>query len=393
MQKENEDKAIRGYGNRKKRYRRTRNLLVLAVFLIVIIVGIVILYGILNRSYHEYKVIKSTELKGETDTGFISYGSSVVKYGKDGAIAYNKEGKIIWNCAYNMADPITDVCGKYIVIGDRGAKQIRVFDNKGAAGEYTTEFNIVKVEVAHQGVVAALMEEGDSNHIKLYDLDGHRLVEMKKSVKDDKFGYPLDISLSNDGTKLAISCLAVNQNDVFSRVGFYNFGGVGKNDANRYVGGYNSDKGVIASRVEFINNDTVCIYKNNGFDLYSMKEIPKRIKQITTKGKIKSILYNSKYAGFVTDADSKSDKKLVLYNLSGKCILDKKISLDYKNIFLTKDEVILHDNLTCNIIRLNGKLKFNKTFDRNITAIYPINNLDQYYLVNDSKLSDIQLGD
>jgi len=393
MQRENEDKSARGYAIRKKRYKRTRILLVLILLLVVAAIGVMALYSIYNRSYHGYKVIKSTDIKGETTVGYLSFGSSIIKYGKDGAIAYKQDGKVQWNCSYNMSDPVVDVCDNYVVIADRGNKQIRVISSKGKVDEYSSEFNIVKVEVAGQGVVAALMEEGNSNYIKLYDLEGNVLAEKKTGVKEKDSGYPMDISLSNDGTKLAVSYMSITDNEIISRFGFYNFSDVGKNHSDQYVGGFNCEKGSIATRIEFVNNDTVCVYKNSGFELYKVKEIPKLIKKIPIKEKIKSIIYNSLYTGVVTEANSESDKNLLLYNLSGKCILDKQIKLNYKKIFLINKELILYDDLTCNIIRVSGKLKFNYTFDGDITDIYPINNLDRYYLVSESKISSVQLKD
>jgi hypothetical protein len=44
-------------------------------------------------------------------------------------------------------------------------------------------------------------------------------------------------------------------------------------------------------------------------------------------------------------------------------------------------------------MKMDGRVKFKDTFESSITAFYPINNLDRYYLVSEEKLSDIQLLD
>ncbi len=388
-----EDKSVRGYASRKRQYKRIRNLMIIIVILALIVIGAIVAYSIYNRNYHGYKVTNTSEIKGETTKGFLGYGNSMLKYGKDGAIAYDKDGKTLWNCAYEMSDPVADICGEYVVIGDRRNKQVRVINGKGNAVSYTTDFNIIKAEVSEHGVTAILMEEGDNNYIKIYNLKGNVLADIKTNVKSKDDGYPLDISLSNDGTKLVISLLVILDGQEFTRIGFYNFGEVGQNATDNIVGGFNSDKGVIASRVEFVNNETVCVYKNNGFDIYNVKEKPKLVKSITTKSAIKSILYNSKYTGIVTEANSKSAKKLLLYNLSGKTVLEHDIDLEYKKILLRNDEIILYDERNCFIIRKNGKLKFKYTFKGDITDLYPINKFGRYYLVSDTKLSVIELKD
>lgn len=391
MDRENEDKSVRDFAKRKKRYRRTRNMLIVLLLLAVSVIGVLVIYSINNRSYHGYKEIHSKELKGETTIGFLNFGSSVVKYGKDGVIAYNKEGKVQWNSAYNMSDPVADSCEDYVVVADRGNKQVRVFDKKGSVAKYSSEYNILKVEVANQGVVAILMEEGNYNHIRLYDLEGNVLAERVNSVKAEDGGYPLDISLSSDGKKLAVSYLSLTKNKEYSRVGFYNFGEVGKNKDNRYVGGFNTKEGVIATRIEFVNNDTVCVFKNDGLELYRLKELPQKVKDIPIKNTIKSILYNKKYCAIVTQAEGVTDKRLLLFNLDGETVLDKELDFEYKKIFLSYNEVIAFDDLNCNIIRKNGKVKFRYKFDGSITDLYPINGNDRYYLVNANKLSVIEL--
>ncbi len=390
MERENEDKSVRGYASRKRHYKRTRNLLILILLVVVVIIGIIVTWSIYNRNYHNYKVVKSIQVKGETTVGYLNYGSYIVKYGKNGAIAYNRDGKVQWNSSYNMSDPVANVCDKYIVIADRGNKQVRVFNAKGSVGQYSTEYSIIKVEVGNQGVVGALMEEGDNNYIKLYSIEGRELAKIKTSVKDKDTGYPVDFSLSDDAKKIVVSFLAISGNDVFSRVGFFNFGEVGKNYTNRMVGGFNSNKGTIASRVEFIGNNTVGIYKNNGFEIYAMKEIPKLVKKVETKSKIKSIFHNKEYTGIVTEPDSKSDMKLLLYNLSGKQVLNKQIKLDYKKLYMIHDEVIFYDSRTCNIIRRNGKNKFKHTFDGDISGVYPID-MNHYYLLSETKISIVRL--
>lgn len=54
--------------------------------------------------------------------------------------------------------PIVDVCGDYLAIADKNSNTIYIFNKKGKVGEVNTSYPIIKIEVAQQGVVAALLE-------------------------------------------------------------------------------------------------------------------------------------------------------------------------------------------------------------------------------------------
>lgn len=388
MAKANDGQTLREYGSRKKRVKRNRRIIIGLLFIILLVVGGFYLFSLYNRDYQNYEVVKTTEITGENAVGFLDYGNAVVKYSKDGAVAISKDGELLWNGSYQMSEPIADICEKYVVIADKGGKSIHIFNNKGKAGNFSTNYDIIKVEVAAQGVVAVLMENGDDNHIILYDVDGTILGEKYTTVSGA--GYPMDISLSMNGEKLAVSYLSVNKGKLISTVAFFNFGEVGKNYTDRFVGGYKFEDRIIP-RVVFLNNDTVCAYKDNGFILCAIPEIPKILHEETLEGNIKSIVHNDKYTGVVMEAEETKPQKLLLYDLSGKKLLDKSLDFDYDKIVLSENEIILHNHISCLILKLNGNDKFRYTFEGNIAAFYPINDLDRYFLVNEDSVSQIAL--
>ena len=110
-----------------------------------------------------------------------------------------------------------------------------------------------------------------------------------------------------------------------------------------------------------------------------------------TEGKIKSVLHNAKYSGLVLQNDDDKEKTLLLYDLNGNKVLDMKFDFDYKSIYLSGDEIIMHDDLTCVIYKTDGKEKFRYTFTTNISALYPINHFDRYFMVNPQEILTIQL--
>lgn len=396
MAKEIEDK--KDYRNRKKRYKRRRNFIIFTLLVIIASIGAVYIYRLKNKSYQSCKVMNTYTVKGNQTSGYLKFGSNIVRYNKDGAEAVDKSGKVLWNGSYNMSDPIADTCGNYVMIADRGGKLIHIYDEKGKDKSITTIYNILKAKVASQGVVAALMEENDKNYIKLYYSDDSAASEDNKDnvLVDsmshvDTEGYPLDIALSEDGRKLVVVYMTMNTGKMICNIGFYNFGGVGQNQIDNWVGGYKTKSSIIVPEVTFLNNNTVCAYKDDGFALYSMAEKPKRIKEVTLKRKIESVLHNESYTGLVLEKTENEPRKLLIYNLSGSKVLDKNLDFDYNSIKLFGDEIVMHNDTSSLILKINGKVKFHHTFDENIVDLYPINNLDRYFLANDKKISEVLL--
>ncbi len=388
MAKDSEGQSVRDYGERKKRIKRRRNLVIGIAIIALLVGGSIYIYNLYNKNYNGFEVLKTMDNQVENGAQYLRYGSGVLKYSKDGATAIDKEGKLKWNGSYEMKQPIADVCGNYAVVADQGGTSIQIFDEKGIAGSISTVYNIIKVEVANQGVVYALQEAEGQNYIFLYDIDGTVLGEKVTSMSDD--GYPIDISISDDGLKLITSYLTVNTGEMTGIASFYNFGEVGQNWIDNLVGGFKFE-GIIAPRVFFSNNDTACVFKENGFMLIEYSEMPKVIKEISFENKIESILHSDKYVGVVLDAGEAGYSELVIYNLKGDKVLDKKLDFDYREINLEGEEIIMYDNVSCIVMKMNGTVKFSHTFDSNIVALYPINDLDQYYYVSDKEIAQISL--
>ena len=96
----------------------------------------------------------------------------------------------------------------------------------------------MKATVSAQGVAAVILEDPTASYIYFYRKDGTEIQLYMKGILGGEIGYPLDISLSPDGTMLMGSYVYVEGGVLRNRVAFYNFSEVGKNALNRFVGGF-----------------------------------------------------------------------------------------------------------------------------------------------------------
>lgn len=136
--------------------------------------------------------------------GYESFGNNVLKVTRDGASYIDNKGKTIWTESYEMKNPIVSVMGDYAAIADRQSNSIYICNTDGTQGSATTVLPVSKVAVSGTGVVAAVMEDASSSYINFFRKDGTPLdVQIKTNMGGN--GYPLDISLSGDGTQLIAS--------------------------------------------------------------------------------------------------------------------------------------------------------------------------------------------
>lgn len=234
---------------------------------------------VLLQKYHKYttyKIIESTNIKGGASSKYIPFGDYVIKYSYDG-IAYIKDKETVWEEAYEMKQPIIDVCDDYVAIADKNTNDIFIYNDKGRQGQVSVSYPIVKLEVAKQGVVAALLEDKTSNYIEVYDKEGKQLVSHKSII--DENGYPINFSMSDDGERMAVSYLTVKNGSFENKIQFYDFSNSGKNIENRMVKEFSGYGETIVPTISYVSNSQVVAIGEDIVSIYKVgnKDITKRI--------------------------------------------------------------------------------------------------------------------
>ncbi len=386
-----ERKELRSYEIRKRKHKKKVITIVIIAILTMLAGAAFFIYHLLHKNYTGYQVLHTTERIDSSTSKYLSYGTGILRYSRDGAMAMDGAGNLLWNGAYDMKDPIIDICGKYVAVSDRGHETIQVYNGEGGVSTINVLNPILKVEVANQGVVAVLMDGAGENYITLYSLEGKALVGIGTTVPEH--GVPVDISLSDDGKKLVTSYVSIKNGTMENKVTFYNFDEVGQNYNWRIVASFDYGQSLVPN-VEFIDNDKVCVFADNKFDIYAMEEIPKLTSEVTLPSEISSVFYNENNVGFSLinkDEDGDAPFRILVYDLNGKVQLDKNLNLEHANIELYGDELIIHSGAEWKIWRLNGGVKLNYTFEGNVSYIFPANNLDRYVVIDDQNIREVTL--
>lgn len=375
----------------KSREDKSRNLKIKVITIIGIVCALLLAIYLfcVYRTYNNYKVRKTIKIETGTNSQYQAFGEFVVKYSNDG-ISYINETETIWNEAYEMKSPIVDVCGDYLAIADKNSNTIYIFNKKGKVGEVNTSYPIIKIEVAQQGVVAALLEEASANYIELYDKEGNLIVSHKSLLSEN--GFPLSFSISNDGEKMMTSYLSIKEGSTENQVIFYNFSNVGKDEVDRVVGTFNQYGETIVPAVYFVSNEDAIAIGDNVLTIYKMKEKPTIRKEIKFDKEIQKVFYNEKYVGLIFE-NSKGDTpyKMEVYSLSGEKIMSKEIEMNLDHVKFAGKNVLMYDDVTCELISLKGVVKFKHVFTKQLDAIVPMESTNTFLLMTKNKIEEISL--
>lgn len=378
--------------NRIKRHKKQKLIIITAVVAVLAIVSVSLIHAYFNRTYNSYKVEKAIKGSVSGDAQYFPYQGNVLKVSKDGVSAYTPSGNILFNGSYEMRNPSVDICGDYVAVADIGGYSVYVFDGKNSGKKLTMTLPILQVQVAKQGVIAVLMQDKDTNVIRMYNTESSiqdKLVETLTNV--NKNGFPINIALSDDGKKMVTNYVAITNGVINSKVTFYSFSEVGQNEVNRMVGARDYGNKIV-SDVVFMGNDTVCVFTETGFDLFEMPEKNEEIAQVAFNRNLKSVFHTDSYIGVVLeDTSSKNQNELSIYGTNGKQVYKGNIDFEYEAVTMSGKEIIFVSEEEGHILKLNGVQKYNDTFKTTVTAILPISGNDKYFLIDNNNVNVIKL--
>lgn len=359
----------------RKVYRKVRRRRLIVVSLLLILLGAGVygwFYYQRNYEYSSYETAWTADMNEGSLVGYESFGNNVLKVTRDGASYIDNKGKTIWTESYEMKNPIVSVNGDYAAIADRQSNRIYICNTDGTQGRATTVLPITKVAVSGTGIVIAVLEDSLSSYILFYRKDGTVLdASIKTYMGGD--GYPLDISLSDNGTQLMASYVFIQNGELRNRVVFYDFSEIGKNIPNRLVGGFDEQfQGTIVGEVQYMAAPYSCAFSGSGLTFFSSKNIasPELIAQVTVEEEIQSVFHSDEYAGVIVKNNSgEYANRMEIYKKSGELVMKRDFTYDYTAVDIDGDLVILYNEDSCKIYNMSGVLKLYASFDFTVSKI------------------------
>ena len=375
-----------------KQKKKVRIIIIISLAILVLagaVIGVYFWQKNKTAPYDSYAVRYTGALNSNAATEYLPYTDGYVKVNRDGAEATNSQGSVVWNVSYNMNQPTASVCGDYVAVGDCGNRTVYIMDGTGAVYTKNVPYPVSEVEVAKAGVAAVRMNDGMNDYIQIIDRAGEVLVDIK--TLQNKDGFPVDIALSEDGTKLVTSYLVMEDGEAGGWLTFYNFGDVGQNYANNLTGIFKFED--VVPQIVFPDNNTLCAFQKDGITLYSIPELPEFIGEVKMPDPILHASYSDKYIAIMTDnTKAGTVSRTRIYDKSCKLVFDRNCTEDFQAITISGKDIVFYNPSSCLILRFDGTVKINTAFsDMSVNEIFPVNGNDKFMLFEDQQVSTIQL--
>lgn len=365
--------------------------IVLGILLLIVVITLLIIQW-KNKVFTESVVASSSAVTIVQGADVKNLDGNVLLYSKDGASCIDPKGNVVWNRTYEIQTPMISICGQVAAIGDYNGRAVYVMDKNGLKGTVNTNLPIRSFCVSENCVVAAVLDDADVTRIYVYDANEDTdtpIVESRATM--DKSGYPVSITLSPNGKLMAISYLYVDSGNMKSSVAFYNFGEVGKNEADNYVSGYDYVN-TIMPYVQFMNSDSAFAVSDDRIVFFQGAERPANIASNLLEEEVQGIYFNENYVGLVfINQSGESAYRLDVYNAAGSKIHSQLFDIEYTDIVFNKDQIIIYNDLDCQICNIKGVDKFTGEFDKSTCLVIPTASVYKYITVTMDSVDTIEL--
>lgn len=359
----------------------------ITVVAVIAAVCLVFLY-VENRSYHSYKVLNTSEQEDVVSTQYVEMDGDILRYSPDGVSVVDSSMNTVWNETYTMQNPIADVNGSRAVIADSEGTSLYICDKKGVTGTVTTSYSIVKVRIAANGMVAAILDNDENTWINFYNSDGSLVAENLTKIDDP--GYPMDVAVSDNGVMM-VTFQYVDGSKTTSYVAFYNYGDVGQNEDDRIVSGYTYEN-VVIPQVECISESQYIALRDDGFSTYQGNQIPKEVKTINVKQEIVSTFFDDQRIGLVFKNNSKdSEYTMEVYSMNGQLKFRKNFNVAYSTIKMSDGNIIMYNSSQICVMNSRGVQKYMGSVDGTIRDFFKIG-WNKYLMVMDNGVSTIKFS-
>ena len=381
------DEDMKDYHKKIWRHRVSVILKYAVVAAVVLLAIFGIRYYMNNRTFTGYSIASTTERSDTMTTKYAPFGDKILKYSRDGVSYTDDTNSLLFSITYTMQDPILALSQKAGAVADKNGSQIYIFDQEKQLGQITTLLPIKHIAISNQGVVAVLMEESKSSKLEIYSADGTIIGDGIFDLEDA--GYPMNLSISSDGTKIAIAFAQISGSKFNSSVAVYNFDNVGENYVDHLVFAKNYTDYMIPE-LHYFDASTLVAVGDGILGFYQGSQIPEIVNEVTIENEIKSVFYGENMVGLVFE--TVEGKMLTLYDAKGNLVTQIPFTMDYDNIRIADNRVLIYNDTEMGLYSFSGKECFRQTFETSMVDIFTTKSRSKYLFIytNETQLVKLQ---
>ena len=360
----------------------------LAIVLVVAIAAGVKIY-LANQVYTKFETIKTIDKVGTSDGVFQKYQDNLLTYSKDGISAYDKDGKQLWNQTYEMQEPIVVSRGGHVAVADYKGSLLYLIGPSGNATTVETNLPILDLDVSSSGIAIAALQDDATIYLRMFSTTGDVISEIKTSMQ--KSGYPLAFSVSPDNIKVGVSYLKAEGGKINTSLAFYNFGGVGQNETDNLVSGYDY-AGELFPLLFYPNEDNALAVGDKRVLILKGKQKPTLQTEIELDAEVQSVFYNgTNFALVFRNTEKDGGYSIQVYDMNGRKKMSETIDFEYTDLIVENDRILVYNQNQLVIYGLNGVKKYEGGLGGTIQAIVPTSSNTKLLVVLEDSIQLVKL--
>lgn len=339
------------------------------------------------HTFHRYIESKSIEFDNSSNNDYVKFGKSIFKYSRDGAALLNEDGEQIWNVAYQMSKPLVASRGDTLVVADQGGNSMELFGKDGEKGSVKTSMPIQKIDVSTQGITAAILSADSSAEIFCYDTSGNILVEDQVNIS--KAGYPIDVTISDDGTRLFVSYLLMESRGISTKLVLYD---LSDETSDEKVAIDEVIEDTVFPELFYMKSNIIAAVGEYSIHIYNGGKETKLLQEIKLDKEIHSVVHSEDYIVLILgNQEGENPYELRVYNTSGKIIGSKEFKGDYSKVIFEDGKIILDAGTSCKIFDIKGICHFDGNLEGDASGILPVSGMYKYALMRNEGITIIRL--
>ena len=351
--------------------------------------------GLAGRTYKAYEVQSNQVMTSSKGMEYQEFCGGFLQYDTKGVTYISGDNQRQWNASYQMQNPFPDTCGTMAAMGDIRGNRILLFDTSGKRGGIDTQLPIRRYRVSDRGLVAVILAEGKDSRLEIYNgLTGDSLGGCR--VPEDRMGYPADLDISPDGTKLIVSYMQLDMQPEHtastSHIALYRLQKVGSETVRQLVSS-KIIQGAIFPQVVFLDSAHAAALGSGSMLLFEGNEIPEPFKQIDLPEEERVLDYfsNDQYIGMTVRQQEGAPNLLKIYSADGARQFTKELEEGYDEIKLYKNQLLLCRDKTLQIYDMNGRKRYSGDMPLPILEIIPGDKKYQYMVIDSAGIRQIRL--
>ncbi len=362
---------------------------IIAAVLVICIAGGFVLYNSVHE-FQDYVITSSIPNEVSAGTKYEAAGKNLYRYNTDGISCVTRDNELKWSITYNMQAPIADICGNTMAVAEQQGNQVYVVNKEGLIGNFETLLPILRIRVSRQGVVAVVLQEDEITWVNMYRADGTSIMSDKTTLADS--GYPMDIDVSPDGQKLAVSYLKTDKGIVSSEVVFYHFGSAGQAEDDHVVGRESFEE-VVIPEVYFISDSRCAAVSDRGFVVFRGMDAPKKTASVEFDEEIMSCFHDEDEIGFLFKGSTEEyNYRMELYNYSGRRKASKDINAEFEEIKIENGQILMYSDKGCSIFTASGRNRFSADYEKEIADMFYFSEFRRYLIVTRDSFDKIRIS-